>query len=123
MELKLHANATTPRIREYIQSSTASVAELVLEVGVGEATIRRWRGRKTQTDRSHTPHRLAISLTEVEERLVCELPIILDLPLDDIVEVMRRCVNDKPSRSAIHRCLRMFECRIQKRPAKLCPGR
>jgi hypothetical protein len=29
----------------------------------------------------------------------------LQLPLDDITEVMRRCVNGKLSRSAIHRCL------------------
>jgi hypothetical protein len=28
----------------------------------------------------------------------------MQLPLDDIVEVMRRWVNDKFSRSAIHRC-------------------
>ena len=30
----------------------------------------------------------------------------MQLPLDDIVEVMRRCVNDKFSRNAIHRCLK-----------------
>jgi hypothetical protein len=30
----------------------------------------------------------------------------MQLPLDDIVEVMRRCVNGKFSRSAIHRCLK-----------------
>ncbi|MCC8943507.1 IS481 family transposase, partial [Bradyrhizobium sp. Arg68] len=27
------------------------------------------------------------------------------MPLDDIVEVMQRCINAKLSRSAIHRCL------------------
>jgi len=107
MDLKLHANATTtPKIRAYIQSSTASVADLADELNVSETTIRRWRGRKTVADRSHTPKRLQISLSPIEEALVCELRRELDLPLDDICEVMRRCINGRLSRSAIHRCLR-----------------
>ena len=44
-------------------------------------------------------------MTPLEERLVIELRIALALPLDDIVEAMRRCVNPKLSRSAIYRCL------------------
>ena len=37
MQLKLHANATTtPKTRAYIQASTASVAELALELGHSE---------------------------------------------------------------------------------------
>ena len=107
MELRLHANAaTTPKTRAYIQRSSASVAELATELGVCETTIRRWRRRTSVGDRSHTPHKLAISLTDIEERLVVELRTSLALPLDDIVEVMRRCVNAKLSRSAIHRCLK-----------------
>jgi transposase-like protein len=106
MELNLHANATTtPKIRAYIQRSRVPVAVLAREIGVSETTIRRWRTRTTVTDRPHTPKRLAISLSPVEEALVCELRIDLGLPLDDITEVMRRCVNAKLSRSAIHRCL------------------
>ncbi len=106
MQLRLHANAaTTPRTRAYIQQSPASVADLAVELGVSETTIRRWKCRNTIADRSHTPKRLAISLTLAEEELVCELRRKLELPLDDIVEVMRRCVNAKLSRSAIHRCL------------------
>jgi Integrase core domain len=54
---------------------------------------------------THTPKRLMISLSPMEEALVCELRTRLQLPLDDITEVMRRCVNEKLSRSAIHRCL------------------
>src|ERR1700761_5802467 len=106
MELNLHANATTtPKTRAYIQRSKKSVAELAAELGVSETTIYRWRDRTTVEDRSHRPHRLMTSLSAVEETAVCELRTSLQLPLDDIVEVIRRCINAKLSRSAIHRCL------------------
>jgi transposase-like protein len=106
VELTLHANATTtPKVRAYIQRSKKPVAELVAELGVSETTVRRWRSRATVTDRSHTPKTLTTSLSPMEEALICELRTKLQLPLDDIVEVMRRCVNPKLSRSAIHRCL------------------
>ena len=106
MEVRLHANATTtPKTRAYIQTSSASVGELAEELGVHPKTIRRWRKRTTVEDRSHRPKNLQVSLTEIEERLVCELRKSLALSLDDIVEVMHRCVNPKLSRSAIHRTL------------------
>jgi len=106
MELNLHANATTtPKTRTYIQRSKKSVAELAAELGVSQTTIYRWRGRTTVEDRSHRPNNLVTSLSAVEEKVVCELRTSLHLPLDDIVEVMQRCINAKLSRSAIHRCL------------------
>jgi len=119
MELNLHANAaTTPKTRAYIQRSKRSVAELATELGVSETTIRRWRGRSTVTDRPHTPKNLQTSLTALEEQLVCELRISLQLPLDDIVEVMRRCVNQGLSRSAIHRCLQRHGISARPKPDK-----
>jgi transposase-like protein len=123
MQLRLHANATTtPKMRAYIQSSTASAAALARELGVNQSTIRRWKSRTTTADRSHTPHKLAISLTPVEERLVVELRTLLALPLDDIVEVMRRCINPKLSRSAIHRCLKRHAISARPMPAKPATG-
>jgi len=123
MELRLHANATTtPRMRAYIQNSTASVAELAGELGVSETTVRRWRSRSSQSDRSHTAHKLSISLTGIEERLVVELRRDLQLPLDDIVEVMHRCVNPTLSRSAIHRCLNRHAISSRPRVVKEKPG-
>jgi len=123
MDLNLHANATTtPKIRAYIQRSHAPVAALAGELGVSETTIRRWRSRTTVTDRSHTPKRLATSLSLLEEALVCELRIRLWLPLDDITEVMRRCVNARLSRSAIHRCLKRHDLNQRPKPDKLPVG-
>src|ERR1700684_632191 len=123
MELALHANATTtPRIRSYIQRSRKPVAALAGELGVSETTIRRWRSRTTVSDRSHRPHRLTTNLSAMEETLVCELRTSLQLPLDDIVEVMRRCVNDKLSRSAIHRCLQRHAISQRKKPDRPSVG-
>ena len=123
MELNLHANATTtPKTRAYIQRSRKPVAELAAELGVSETTIRRWRDRSTVADRSHTPKRLAISLSAVEEALVCELRNRLVLPIDDIVEVMHRCLNPRLSRSAIHRCLKRHGLNRRPEPDKPAVG-
>lgn len=123
MELNLHANATTtPKVRAYIQRSRRTVAELAAELGVSETTIRRWRGRTSVADRSHTPKRLAISLSPLEEALVCELRTQVGLPLDDIVEVMHRCLNAELSRSAIHRCLKRHALNRRPKPEKPAVG-
>jgi hypothetical protein len=123
MELALHANATTtPKIRSYIQRSKKPVAELAAELGIGETTVRRWRSRTTVNDRSHRPHRLMTNLSAMEETLICELRTSLQLPLDDIVEVMRRCVNDRLSRSAIHRCLQRHGISQRNKPDRPSVG-
>jgi hypothetical protein len=106
MDLKLHANATTtPRIRAYIQKSTASNSALARELGIHSRTVARWKSRQDVVDRSTRPHRLATTISAWEEGLIVELRRSLALPLDDIVEAMRRCLNPKLSRSGIHRCL------------------
>jgi hypothetical protein len=117
MQLRLHANATTtPRTRAYIQKSTASDAALARELGIHPRTVARWRARRDVADRSTRPHRLATPITAWEEALILELPHgsspwaegprSLVLPLDDIVEAMRRCLNPQLSRSGVHRCLK-----------------
>lgn len=119
MDVKLHANATTtPRIRSYIQHSTASTSSLVRELGISARTVARWRGRREVHDRSHVPHRLATTMTNWEVALCLELRRALSLPLDDIVEAMRRCLNPALSRSAIHRCLKRHGISARQRPEK-----
>jgi len=93
MEIRLHANAkTTPKIRKQIQKSTKSVRELAEEFNVNETTIRRWRERDSVIDRSHQRHNLGQSTSLEEEELIEALRINLHLSLNDIVEVMHRCM-------------------------------
>jgi len=107
MEIQLHANArTTPKTRAYIQESKKTVAELSRELGVTITTVRRWKKRDRVTDGSHTRHNLHQSTSPEEEGLIIELRQRLGLSLDDITEVMNRCVNANLSRSSIYRCLK-----------------
>jgi hypothetical protein len=57
-------------------------------------------------DRSSTPHTLATGFAAEEEEIAVELRTRLALSLDDILEVMRRCLRPDISRSALHRCLK-----------------
>jgi transposase InsO family protein len=124
MHLRLHANAkTTPRTRAYIRRSKASIAELARELGVSGRTIARWRERDSTEDRSHRPHRVATTMTEVEQQMAVELRSSLALPLDDIVEVMRRCHNPKLSRSQVHRCLQRHGVSARPKAEKPPAGR
>lgn len=110
MLVKLHANAAlTPAKRAYVRTSPASVTHLARELGVSQTTVRRWKGRDAITDRSSRPHRLLTRFTLEEEVIVRELRTRLSLSLDDILEVMRRCVRPDISRSALHRCLRRLD--------------
>jgi transposase-like protein len=107
MRLQLHANATTtPRTRAYIQASPASVADLARELGVSETTIRRWRPRQSGEDRSHVRRDLGQSTTPEQEAIIAVLRRDARLSLDDVTEVMQRCLSPTLSRSAIWRCLR-----------------
>lgn len=123
MNLKLHANSTTtPKTRAYIQSSRCSTSDLARELGISERTVARWRARNSVSDRSHRPHRIATTMTPIEERLAVELCTCLALPLDDIVEVLRRCVNAKLSRSQVHRCLQRNDVSAKPKRAREQPA-
>ena len=107
MKTRLHANATTtPKVRADIQASREPVAVLARRHGVSETTIRRWRGRATTEDRSHVRHHLGQATSPEEEALIVELRTRAGLSLDDITEVMNRCLNPKLSRGSVWRALR-----------------
>ena len=107
MIIALHKNATTtPAIRRKISLSKEPVAVLAARYAVSEDTVRRWRGRDSFEDRSHTAHQLQTTLTRAQEIVVVELRRMLLLPLDDLLAITREFLNPHVSRSGLDRCLR-----------------
>jgi transposase InsO family protein len=109
MMIALHKNArTTPATRAEMAASSASVHVLAKQYGVSESTARKWKGRDSFTDASHTPHRLQTTLTPAQEAIVVELRKILLLPLDDLLAVTREFICTRATRSGLDRCLRRY---------------
>ena len=107
MQINLHKlAATTPKTRRGIQTSNLPAKELAKKLGISMDTVYRWKKRKDVHDRSHARHNLLSSLNQEEEEIVKELRIRLQLSLDDITEVINRCVNKDLSRDAIYRCIK-----------------
>ncbi len=115
MEITLHKLArTTPAIRKEIQQSKLTYKELARKFGVSVATIYRWKRRDNVHDRSHARKNLLSSLSSIQEHIVVELRKTLGLSLDDVTEVMRRCINPELTRSSIYRAMK--RCGVAKRP-------
>lgn len=89
MIISLHKNArTTPGIRKEIAESMETVAVLAKRYNTSEANIRKWQSRVECHDRSHTPHRLQTTLSEVQEAVVVELRKTLFLSPDDLLHIL-----------------------------------
>jgi len=107
MLIALHKQArTTPAVRAEIAASSEPVAVLAQRYNISEMTVRKWKGRDSVLDRSHTAHRLQTTLTPAQEAIAVELRRTLLLPLDDLLVVVREFLNDQVSRSGLDRCLR-----------------
>ncbi len=68
--------------------------------------MRKWKQRDSVEDQSNRPHAIHATLTAVEERIVVELRTVLLLSLDDLLTIVRVCIQPTLSRSALDRCLR-----------------
>jgi transposase InsO family protein len=107
MNIRLHQHArTTPAIRREIQSSSLSERALARLHNTTRSTIRKWKHRDSVEDASHRPHHLQTTLTPAQERIVVYLRTALQLPLDDLLVVVREFLNPAVSRSGLDRCLR-----------------
>ena len=107
MLIALHKNATTtPATRLALQQASGTDRELAQQYGIGIRTVRKWRGRTTVHDASHTAHRLQTTLNAGQEELVIYLRSQLLLPLDDLLAVVREFIEPAMSRSALDRLLR-----------------
>lgn len=107
MNTRLHKLArTTPAVRAEMALSADSVAVLACRHGVSESTARKWKGRSSPHDRSHTAHKLQTTLSPAQEIVAVELRRTLLLPLDDLLAVTREFMCPTVSRSGLDRCLR-----------------
>lgn len=107
MLISLHKNATTtPAVRLALQQARGSDRELAAQYSLGLDTVRKWRGRSSVQDASHTPHRLQTTLNAAQEELVIYLRTQLLLPLDDLLAVIHEFIEPTMSRSALDRLLR-----------------
>jgi hypothetical protein len=107
MTTRRHANATTtPEMREFIRSSSLSVAELSRLLNISEATVRKWKQRDSLEDASHKPLNLKTTLSPVQEYVVVELRRSLLLSLDELLQVTQEFINAEVSRAGLARCLK-----------------
>lgn len=71
MKISLHNNAkTTHKIREEIQSSSASINSLAHKYSLDWRTVKKWKVSTTTNDASSRPHRLRTDLTNKDEDLI-----------------------------------------------------
>lgn len=94
-----------PSIRQQIRDSEASVKELARQYGVTEKTVRKWRNRADMDDRSHRTKRSDLILGAIQERVVCELRVLLQLALDDLLSLTNALFDPGISRAALARRL------------------
>ena len=106
-ELILHKNArTTPAIRMEIAKSELSYRKIAKKYNISLDTVVKWKKRSNVNDKSHRRNNINSSLNAVEEEIVKELRGRIGLSLDDITEIVNRCINPKLTRSSIYRTIR-----------------
>ena len=93
-------------IRENKENLT--LKELAKKYNVSIPTIRKWKNRENPYDKKHGTKDLYkhhISITPIEEHIICEIRKTTLLPLDDLLEIVN-AIGIKISRSALDRTLR-----------------
>ena len=80
-------------------------AELAEKYGIHRHTVAKWRKSTSIEDASSRPKHLCTTLDETQEEVVVTLRKMLLLPLDDLLVVVKKFIESKLSRSALHRCL------------------
>jgi len=86
--IQLHEMArTTLAIRKEIREATLPERELARRYNITRETVRKWKKREDQADRSHRPNKMHTTLSPVQEEIVVELRKSLFLSVDDLLTV------------------------------------
>ena len=107
MLISLHKQATTtPKVRAAIQASSEPAWVLADRYAISEQTVWKWRKRDSVHDRSHTPHRLQTTLTQLRQA---------------VAVVVREFLNPNVFRSGLDRCLRRHGVANLRDPERAAP--
>jgi thioesterase domain-containing protein len=82
------------------------VRTLARRYGLNRATARKWKERDSVEDRQQRPYELHATLTPAQETVVLAIRETLELPLDDLLVVVREFICLELSRSALARMLK-----------------
>ena len=102
----LHPTATTTqRVRKEIQASEQTLREIASTYSISYTTARKWRNRDHVEDVvSGRKKGDGSVLTQVDEKIICEVRTKTWLPLDDLYMLLKPHI-PALSRSNLHRCL------------------
>jgi transposase-like protein len=97
---------TTYNIRKEINENPKglSQAQLAKKYNVSQRTILKWRHREDFNDAPHGPINPNKSISDLEEHIICEIRKTTLLPLDDLLDVIKK-LGINITRSALHRAL------------------
>jgi transposase-like protein len=100
-----HENAKLNKhSRKIIQESALTNVELSTRFGVNEKTVRKWRGRDFQEDRSSRPETIHYALNSLEKKLIELVRMATWMCLDDLVDVVSTVI-PSANRSNVSRTL------------------
>jgi len=104
----IHPRArTTPAVRQEIQESTESIAELSRMYHVSKHTIRKWKKRDSVEDASHAPIKHGQQkLSDSDEQLIVKTRESTNLALDDLHDMLQKQLSVSISRSQLSKILK-----------------
>jgi transposase-like protein len=112
--MNYHINATTNKVqRQEIQKSNYSITQLSNKYEVTKKTIRKWKNRNSQKDRSSRPHTIHYALNKGEQEIVVILRKLTWAPAYSIVDAVENII-PKANRSNVSRTLQRHS--VSKRP-------
>lgn len=102
-----HANAkTTARIRQEIQDSEETLAQLARRLSLNPKTVRYWKQANRVTDKHSGPqHPRSTVLTPEDEQIICAFRRLTRFALDDVFVSLKDSILAL-TRSNLHRCLK-----------------
>jgi transposase InsO family protein len=103
-----HSNASTNQhVRAIIQQSDLTNVELANKYNINIKTVKKWRCRDYQEDKSSSPNTIHYALSDLDKELIRVVRTLTWMDLDDLVGCVSQNI-PKANRSNVYRTLRAF---------------